>query len=60
MVRDGKNVKDLKMPRSIKKGYKDPNKISNPLTKSGAPTLMGNIGPNKNKYLDPVSQMDLD
>lgn len=55
MLRDGKNVKDLKMPRSLKKGIKDPSTISNPLTKSGAPTLMGNIGPNKNKYLDPVT-----
>ena len=60
MARDGKNVKDLKMPRSLKKGLKEPSAIGNPLTKDGAPTLMGNIGPTKNKYLDPVSQMDLD
>ena len=34
--------------------------MSNPVIKSGAPTLMGNIGPTKNKYLNPVAQMDLD
>lgn len=34
--------------------------MSNPVIKGGAPTLMGNIGPTKNKYLNPVAQMDLD
>lgn len=48
------------MPMSLNQNHQKTLVVNNPVIKSGAPTLMGNIGPNKNKYLNPVSQMDLD
>ena len=64
MQREGKIVNDLKMRKTLKQEgagrLKEQTQMSNQVIKSGAPTLMGNIGPTKNKYLNPVAQRDLD